>query len=140
MRRSRSGSAKASAARTAAASRSRSATRSWPTATAWMTYGAASVPPSVTTAVARLDRALLDGGALDRVAAVALDRGCGAGGHEERLARRDDERIHLQLRDVPLPDVDLDRSCHDVPSFRRLRQSAPRWSRGSRPRSAVVTS
>ena len=87
-------------------------------------------------------RPLVDGRALDRFTAVA-PHGCrGPGGHEQGFVGSDDERVDLELRDLPLPDVDLDRSCHDVPSYpdRRRGQSTPRCSRGRRPRSAVVTS
>ena len=86
-------------------------------------------------------RALVDRVALDLVASVALHRRGGAGGHEQRFVRRDDERVDLELSDLPLPDVDLD-ACHAClrSRSRRRGQSTPRWSRGRRSRSAVVTS
>ena len=108
-----------------------SATRSWPTATAWMTYGAGRSPPDVTTAVPGAIGPCSTAARSIVVAPVALHRRGGAGGHEQRLARRDDhDGVDLELGDVPLPDVDLDRFCHGA--------SAPALAPSVRPRGGAA--
>ena len=81
--------------------------------------------------------------ALDGLAGTALDRLGQRVRHEQALVGRHDDRVDLELGNLPLPDVDLDRYGHvrslDAQTGGPVVQ-APTWSRGSRPRSAVVPS